>query len=198
MSDNVDVNEVVSDKKQATDPRFNMAPAIVEVPGTPYDLEMRKWNKPYRYQPFPKMVYKADRFQGTLMCGNPDPKPYEYQDERSYKLGLEAARAFTDRCQFTVNNEYELNRALEQGWREHPSEALAFANERENKFSTSVAHRLYEDRNMGEKAKAESAAAEAAVGEPLAEIPRQPADRMAKARAARAAKRAAAKENPPA
>lgn len=188
--DNVDAAEQVSDKVQATDPRFNMEPALIEVPGTPYAREMAKWNKPYRYQPYPKMLYKAERFRGTLACQASEPQPWEYRDERSFKMAIDEIRHFNAKCQMTVNDERERAKALEMGWRESPDEALKFAHGREDNFSTDVAHRLYEDRNMSEAAKAEMAAAEIEAGGPVAEITEKPLDRMAKARAAKAAKRA--------
>lgn len=168
--DNVDVHENVSERTQATDPRFNMEPALVEVPGTPYAREMAKFERPYRYQPFPRMLYKAERFKGTIMCGAPEPMPWEFQTERAYLSALEEARRYTEKCQTIVGNESERTRHMDMGWRESPAEAVAFVDAREKAESKEIAHRNWDDRNLSENAKAEAAAQEAAAGVPLPEI----------------------------
>jgi hypothetical protein len=177
MSQDVEVSENVSEKKQSTDPRFNMEPVLVEVPGTPYDVEMRKWNKPYVYRPFPKMLYKAERYAGSIQCGAPEPKPWEFKEERELRNAIEAARHFTDKCQLTVNNDTEYARAMESGFRESPAEAVKHCDEREKAFTKEVAHSLHDERNFSPEAKAARIAAEAEAGEPLAEIERTPVRR---------------------
>jgi len=179
MSSEVEVTENVSDKKQATDPRFNMDPFLMETPGTPYDREMRKWERPYVYRPFPKMVYKAARHNGKIMCGAPEPQPWEFKEERSLRNAIDEARHFTDACQLTVNNETELSRALESGYRETPDEAVKHCDEREAAYVKEAAHRNFDDRNLSENAKKQIAAAEAEAGEPLAEVPRERGRRKA-------------------
>ena len=168
--DNVAVDEVVSDKTQATDPRFNMEPALIEVPGTPYAREMARWNKPYHYQPYPKMLYKAERRNGKIACMEAPPDRYNFADDRSFMRAEEAARVFTERCQLIVNNETEYARAMESGYRETPQDAIEHANAREDAFSKEVAHRNHDDRNLSERAKAEITAAELEAGQPVAEV----------------------------
>ena len=194
MSTEIDVHENVSDKAQATDPRFNMEPAMIEVPGTPYAREMAKWNKPYRHQEYPKMLYKAERFRGTLTCQPGEPQPWEYKDERAFKMAIDEVRHFIGKCQLIVKSESEKSRAMETGWREHPDEALAYANKREDQFSQEVAHRNYDDRNLSDAAKAEIREAEAAAGGPVAEITEKRRASLAAARAAKAAKKASGTE----
>lgn len=169
--DNVAVTENVSEKAQARDPRFNMEPALIEVPGTPYAREMAKFERPYRYQPYPRMLYKAERRDGQIMCGAPEPKPWEFQAERAYLSAVESARRFTETCQAVVNSDSERSRFMEMGWRESPEEAIAFVDSREKAESQEIAHRNYDDRNLSENAKAEISAAESEAGVPLAEIP---------------------------
>jgi hypothetical protein len=166
-SEKIDAPNVGNQEK---DRRYNMEPGLIEVPGTPYAMEMAKFNKPYQYRPFPKMVYRAERRNGKIACMESTPDRYDFRDDRTYMLAEESARVFTERCQLVVNDEREYARAMESGYRESPQEAIQHCHDREDAFSKEVAHRNYDDRNLSEKAKAEIAEAEAQAGEPLAVI----------------------------
>ena len=128
--------------------------------------EMAKWNKPYHFEPFPQMLYKAKR--------RPDgvPAVVETNDE-PFGGHPGAAESFTTSCQTTVGDETEMTRAIEMGYRHTPQEALDSFNEREKFLSTAAAHRSHEDRNMGEKARAEAKAADDATAEHVVEVPRK-------------------------
>jgi len=143
--------------------------AFDEVTSTPrwapeshYAKEMAKWNRPKRdggmnangYEPFPKMVYKASK--------RPSGGPYLVVDPTDEQ--------FSARNRKEVGNPEELEQALREGWRLF-SEAIAYAKGLDDDIAKAAAHRHYEDRNMGEQAKAEAAAAEAESYEHLAEIP---------------------------
>lgn len=169
---------------QETDRRYNVEPGIAVIPGSNLQKEMAKFEQfhskwtdgsgpgnPYRYRPFPKMLFRAERRGGPIECMAPPPDRYEYRDDRAFQHAEEAARRFTEKCQRIVKDEREYTRAMEEGWRESPQEAIAFCNERENAISREVAHRNYDDRNLSEQAKAEITAAELEAGEPLPEIP---------------------------
>ena len=173
---------------QDTDPRYNTEGGLAVIPGSPSQRELAKWEQfpgdkwafgnpgnPYRYRPFPKMVYRAERRDGAIKCMESAPDRLEFRGDaagdRSFSLAEEAARRFTERCQLIVKDEAEYQRAMENGYRETPQEAIAFLNAREDARSQEMAHRNWDDRNMSEKARAEIAAAELAAGEPLPEIP---------------------------
>ena len=128
--------------------------------------ELAKWEKPYKFEPFPAMMYKANRRpDGVISVG-------EANDER---LGGQpgCAEAFSATCQTTVKDETEMVRALELGWRKSPHDAMEHFEEKERLLSTSAAHRAHDDRNMSPAAKREAAAAEGSTVEHVAEVPRK-------------------------
>ena len=179
---------------EETDPTWNREAGIVVVPGSNLQKEYEKWEQfpskwgnnpgnPYRYQPFPKMVYKADKFQGVVVCMAAPPDPMEYANPGEFTRKQEQAERFTKSCQLTVNNERELAAALEKGYREDPAEAVAWLKAKDASYSERAANRAYEDRNLSEKAQREVAKAiEEAGGDPLAEVPEQPKKRRGRPR----------------
>lgn len=165
---------------------------------------------PYRYRPFPKMLYRAELTEsGKVACMLPEPSPLEFRmamdPPSAHRQATEAVNNFNTRCQKVVNDEAEMSRACEDGWRQSPKEAEEYLHSRFRKDGDAAAERAYADRNMSEKAKAEAAAFEQADGpfhQP--EIKEQPvkrrkpwtpeqkaaaAERMKVARAAKAAKK---------
>ena len=139
---------------------------VVINPETPYGQEMAKWNKPYHFEPFPKMLYKAQRRpDGVVACVETSDAPFGGNPG--------AAEQFTRSCQTTVNDETELTRALETGYRESPAEAMEYFEEKARYLSTAAAHRHHEDRGMSDKAKAEASAADDETPEHVAEVPRK-------------------------
>jgi hypothetical protein len=171
-----------------TDPRWNREPGIVIVPGSAYANEMAKFEgretkwtigtvpgNPYTYKPFPKMVYRAERWNGAPACMAAPPDMIEFKDPREFDRFEQLAQRFNERCQLIVNDEREFQKAMEAGYRESPGEAVAFLISRDQKISQAEAHRNYEDRNMSDAAKAEIKAAKEAIGnDPLPEVVEQP------------------------
>jgi hypothetical protein len=136
---------------------------IIHSPESAYVKEMRKWNKPYKYRPFPKMVYRARE--------TPDGRtviqaPMEWQDSQR--------EAFNSGCQRIVHDEDELHRALESGWREGPDAALEYAKERHNAIADAAAHRYHEDARLSEAAQREAKEREAALTDGVAHVPELP------------------------
>lgn len=128
-----------------------------------YAKELRKWDlpksqggmRPDSFQMFPKMVYRARRPDSGGPILSVDPR-----DEK-----------FSAQNQLIVNSESEWTKAKDNGWRDTPQEAIAYANSLEDAVSMAAAHRAHEDKRMSEKAKAEAAAADAETAEHLPEIP---------------------------
>ena len=119
-------------------------------PNSKLGEEMKKWEKPYRYEQFPQMLYRATkRADGVIVL-----------DERQ--------------CMRIVKSEGERQEAFEAGWRANPKEAMDLAWSREKSISDAAAHRAYEDRNMSEGAKAEAKAVEDSTIEHVAEVPAKP------------------------
>lgn len=172
-------------KNQDTDPYYNAEPGIAVVQGSPYAKYMEAFEQfpskygaspgnPYKYRPYPKMLYRADHYQGAVRCMAAEPNASEYQNSKEYEFHLEQARRFTEKCQITVNDEREHQKAMEAGWRETPDEAVAFLKGRDDARGRAAAERNYADRNMSEAAKAEKKAIEAEAGTHLETIPEQP------------------------
>lgn len=170
-----------------THPEYNREPGIVIVPGSNYAKEMEKFEQfpskygqnpgnPYKYRPFPKMLYRAQHYNGVAACMAAPPDSGEFKGSPDeYQRACEGAQRFTAKCQRIVNDEAEMHRAFEDGWREDPASALAVLEAKDNAKARATAERLYADRNMSEPAKREAAAAVAAVGgEHVPEIPEQP------------------------
>lgn len=133
-----------------------------------YSKEMAKWNKPYVFQPYPRMVYKA--------------RPHPVTGKASAGFGadiveplsgrvLHNAEQFAASCQMIVNSDSEFANAMNAGWRETPDKAVNFYEERENKISTATAERHYSDRKMSEKAQAEAKAVDESTDQHVPEIP---------------------------
>lgn len=128
--------------------------AIVITPESEYGKELAKWNKPYRFEPYPKMLYRAQRTaSGKWSVGDP-------MDE-----------SFTRSCQLIVRDEVEERRANDNGWRETQGEALAYQKSLDDEIARAAAEEAYRVSKMGKKAQAEAAAADAETMDHVAEVP---------------------------
>lgn len=126
--------------------------------------ELLKWEKPYRFEKYPLMVYRARRRpDGIVSVGEGDDAAF------GGKMG--AAETWTNGCQMIVRSEQEHQKAKENGWRDTQAEAIEAFEAKERKLGQAAAERAYEDRNMSEAAKAEVEAAESQTVEHLPEVP---------------------------
>jgi hypothetical protein len=169
----------------------NREPGIVIVPGSNYAKEMAKFEQfpskygenpgnPYTYRPFPKMVYKAELYQGMIRC-MAQVAPNEFVNVNEQMRAEEAARQFTEKCQRVVKDQLEFQRAMEMGYRESPTEAVEYLEAKQKALADAAAERNFADRNMSDKAKAEAAAevqrAFTEEGSHAAEVPEKPIKR---------------------
>lgn len=150
-----------------------------------YSKEMRRWNRPRgtfedgvegmnapRYEPFPKMLYKAAQLPtGTVRCMEPPPDPRDYADMKLYERDLILAENFNRQCYRIVKSEAELVQAIKEGWRDSPKEALEYFEACASAIADAAAERAYADQRLSERAQAEMAAAEAETGVHLPEGP---------------------------
>jgi hypothetical protein len=114
---------------------------------TDYAKEMARWNKPYVYAEFPKMLFRGT----TTTAGRVDVE------------------------QRIVASEREEADALAFGWCVHPQVAKDAETKRQEAIGTTAAERAWTDRSMSPAAQAEAAAADAAAGaKHLGEIPERP------------------------
>lgn len=168
-------------RNQEAHPAYNREPGIVPVPGSAHLQELAKFEQfhtkwtmgtngpgnPYTYRPFPKMLYKAFRPPqgGRWVCMAAPPDPHaDWRSRDHYRHAIEGAAAFNERCQRVVKNEEEMARAMEDGWRHTPQEAVEWRLEKDKVIARATAEREYEDRNMSDAAKAEMTAQKEAHG----------------------------------
>lgn len=147
---------------------------------TPYGKELAKWEQPhYRPEahPYPKMMYKAfTGSDGVHRCMDTPPPEYLYRDGLmdQYRMALEKVKNFNDQCTRTVQNEEEERAARGEGWRESSAEAIQFLKDLQTDILQAAAEMEYQDRNMGEKAKAEADAFKASTPFIPTSIPEAP------------------------
>lgn len=183
--------EEYAPRNQETDPTYNTEPGIAYAPGSLWQREMLKfeqfpWTRiaqgmtpgnPYVKREFPKMLYRAHHYQGQVRCMAAPPDVGMFTSQQELLRAEESARRFNESCCRVVQDEREMTRAMQEGWREHPDEAVAFVKARDEAVSTAAAHRAYEDRNLSEKAKREIAEAEQEIDGHVAEVQRKPVRR---------------------
>lgn len=146
---------------------------IVHNPESEYSKECEKWNTPRRMggkrpdspEYFPAMLYKAHaKENGTIAVID---NPLAYREE----IRQIDAEAFNRKCQFVVRDQYEKDRAVAQGWRETPAEALEAYEQAQIAIGDAAAERLYADQRMSAQAKAEAKAADEATHEHVGDVP---------------------------
>lgn len=136
--------------------------------------------RPYRFQKFPLMMYRAQRIfpglqgAGKIAIAVTPPRNLGYANDKDWELACQGASQFNTSCQLTVNDEAEMTRAVEAGWRPTAQEALDHAEAREREVGNITHARQSADRNMSEKAQAEAAAFEADNFGHQPEIPAKP------------------------
>lgn len=140
---------------------------LIITPESELGKELAKWNKPYVYVPFPRMLYKARKRPDGIVSASET-------EDRIFGGNPGTAEAFSVGCQRIVRSEDEEEKAKAEGWRESPDEAMAYHESLERDIADAAAHRAYLDRNMGEKAKREAEAVDAAGMEHAPEIPEAP------------------------
>lgn len=136
---------------------------------SPLGKELLKWERKPDWtpekNPLPRMLYKArHRPDGKRSCG-------EVLDSL---CGGQSAEQWSRQCQLTVRDESEMIRALENGWRKTPAEALELLKEKDNAVQDATAERHYKDLRMSEPAQREAAAADLTTLKHLPEIPEKP------------------------
>src|SRR5499427_203386 len=109
------------------------------------DKELKRWNAPYVYREFPKMLYR-----GTTVAG---------------RVTVE---------QRIVGTEGEELLATGTGWLPRPDQAEAVETARQEQLGTDAAVRAWDDRRLSPAAQAEAAAFDASSAKHTPEIPEQP------------------------
>ena len=158
-------------KNQDKDEAYNREPGVTLVPGSNFLKETAKFEQfptkftmgtkgpgnPYVKREFPKMLFRAENYNGAIRCMAAPIDPYDpaYRNANEIDRAERAAYQFNLKCQRTVGDDREQQRAMEDGWRESPTEAVDYLEGRERDHSTAAAERIHADRNMSPEAKAE-------------------------------------------
>lgn len=130
--------------------------------------ELKKWDTPKRlggmkcdgFEPFPAMLYKAHkRANGKVMCGDP-----------GVVVGDAEATTFTNSCQLLVHDEDHKRRALNDGWRETPNEAIEYFERLEQEQGNAAAEAAFAVQRMGPRAQAELKAADESTHEHVTDV----------------------------
>lgn len=115
--------------------------AIVRTGETDYEQELHKWDKPYRYEPYPKMIYR-----GVLKANG----KHDFED-------------------MIVNSDRELAAMKADGWVESPDHAVLGVEAQESAIANAAAENAFKAKRMSAKAQKELAAIEAATHRHVAE-----------------------------
>jgi hypothetical protein len=156
--------------------------------------ELAKWERKPDWRPennpYPRMLYRAEhRPDGRRSVG-------EVLDSL-FGGAPGAAEQWSRRCQLTVHSEAEQARAMEQGWRTHPREALEYLEARDKAVEVATAERHYADARMSELAQREAKAIDQSTLKHVPSIPEAHVDGRSKAaREAKKAKEAAKATQP--
>lgn len=142
-------------------------------PTTAYEKELARWDTPKRdggmrpdgYEPFPKMVYKAHQMEnGKVSC-------YDMAALYASDMNVVArADAFNRKCELTVHSPHELEKALAEGWRSSPKEALDYYESLQQDIAKAAAEAAYSVQRMSEKARREYQAADEATEHPVTDV----------------------------
>lgn len=127
---------------------------------TPYAIDENGDMKPgnvYRFQPFPAMLYRASVVNGKGVVTLDPPNPLLFERADAYQRAEILVDTQNKANQRIVHSDDERRRAMNEGWRESPQEALALHEEREIAIANAAAEAAFHAQRMTEQAKAEFA-----------------------------------------
>lgn len=161
---------------------------VVHSPDSELGKELAKWEQhptkftsdenrpgnPYQYRPYPKAIYRAVKDAGgKIVCMPGEPNPALFLDTNAYNFAVRQQQALEQQCFRTVGNDEEWERAKRDGWRESPTDAIAYFEALERDIANAAAERHFTDQRLSEKARAEAKAADDATAEHVPDIPRK-------------------------
>jgi hypothetical protein len=137
--------------------------------------ELARWNAPKReggmnangFEPYPAMLFRAARHStGKVMCGHPGAA-----------TGDAEAMAFTNQCQFIVQDAEEHAKMRRAGWHESPQGALDAFEQDERVTADAAAEEQFRVKRMSDTAQREFDAAQDASDfhDPDPAAPKKPA-----------------------
>lgn len=115
------------------------------------------------YEPYPRMVYKAQRTPGgQFKCLLPPPHPHEHMTIQSLEFATLMVETFNKTCWLIVKTEEEYKREYANGWRDNALEAELHHEQIEKDIAQAAGEAEYAAKRMREQARAEFEAAGAA------------------------------------
>lgn len=136
----------------------------------PTDL-VSKPGRPYVYQPYPKMLYRALKWtDGKPHCLAPPLPAFGWTSGEALARAQSDAEAFTNACQMTVRDETEHRLAKGQGWSDHPHEAMELYEKEQQALGNAAAEAIAASKRMTGKAEAEFQAVQDATHEHVADV----------------------------
>lgn len=150
--------------------------AVVISPDSELGKELAKWEKPYIYQHYPLMLYKAlVKENGQATVSEPMPLRYLFppgqQGDQMWDSAIRMAEELTKRCQRIVYSEDEERRAKNDGWSNTADQALARHEAVQQEIGNIAAARHFSDQRMSDLAQREAAAADASTEAHVADVP---------------------------
>ena len=125
---------------------------VVISPESELGKELAKWEKPYRYQHYPLMLYKARPLHGRAAVCDPSDETFERT------------------CQRIVSNSREEESSVADGWRVGIGAALDHYEQAQRQIADEAANVAYHVAHMSEKAQAEYAEASAATDSHVTDV----------------------------
>jgi hypothetical protein len=123
------------------------------------------------YEPYPKMLYKAQVLpNGKASVGQTPPHPM-YMEPAEYERQCLFLETFNRSCQKVVHSEAEDLLAQGQGWRASQPDALALYEQQQQELAQAAAEATHAAQRMSAKAQAEFAIAEDATHVHVADVP---------------------------
>jgi hypothetical protein len=118
--------------------------------------------RPVVYPQYPRMLYKAHKHpqSGKVLCRDVEPNPVYFTDQNSYERACLFVQTFNKSCELIVQSEDEHEKEKKNGWKDTPTEALAYYESLEQDMANAAAETAFHSQRMSAKARAELAAAD--------------------------------------
>jgi hypothetical protein len=143
---------------------------VIVTPESELGKEMAKWEqhqtaivgpgqqpgRPYVYQEYPRMVYRAvKRPDGKVVCMEGEPDPGGYAVSAEFERALAAVTARNRLCNRLVEDAAAWGVLQGQGWFKTPQEAVDGFEEEERARGNAAAETEYQAQRMSPQAQAE-------------------------------------------
>lgn len=148
---------------------------VILNPESELGKEMAKWEKPYQFQRFPAMLYKAQKkANGKVASIDAYPDLNAGLNAQVYERACFAVDTFNMQNQRIAQNEYEERQLKNDGWKDSPTEAVAAIEAIEQSIGRAAAEANFVAQSMTQRAQAELQTANDATHEHVTDVPAPP------------------------